>query len=66
MEEEYIIELSGITMSMSISFFQKISIIKHDTIGDTHFIRIDGKYATTFSIHNNTWIRVQQDLRDKK
>ena len=44
--------------------------MRHDIIGSVHFIGINGFtiYGSTytFSIHNNIWLQVQSDLRDKK
>jgi len=38
-------------------------IVRHDYIGDTHFINYGG---ITISVHNNIWEKVQIDLRDSK
>jgi hypothetical protein len=66
----YIIDLCGELTEVELSFFSKIKIVRHDTIGSVHFIGIRGFtiYGTTytFSIHDNIWQQVQSDLRDKK
>ena len=66
----YIIDLCGDLTEVELSFFSKIKIVRHDTIGSVHFIGIRGFtiYGTTytFSIADNIWQQVQSDLRDKK
>ena len=66
----YIIDLCGELTEVELSFFTKIKIMRHDIIGSVHFIGINGFtiYGSTytFSIHNNIWLQVQSDLRDKK
>ena len=60
----------GELTEVELSFFTKIKIMRHDIIGSVHFIGINGFtiYGSTytFSIHNNIWLQVQSDLRDKK
>ena len=63
---KYVIDLCGSLTEVSLSFFEKKEINKHDIIGDIHFIQWKGILELVFSIHNNTWVKVQQDLRDKK
>lgn len=58
----YIVDLCGNLTEVPLSFF-KFKIVKHDQIGDTHFINYG---ELTFSIHNNIWQQVQLDLRDEK
>jgi len=66
----YIIDLCGELTEVELSFFTKIKIVRHDTIGSVHFIGIRGfgiyGSAYTFSISDNIWQQVQTDLRDKK
>jgi hypothetical protein len=66
----YIIDLCGELTEVELSFFSKIKIVRHDTIGSVHFIGIRGFtiYGTTytFSIADAIWQQVQTDLRDKK
>jgi hypothetical protein len=66
----YIIDLCGELTEVELSFFTKIKIVRHDKIGGVHFIGIRGFtiYGSTytFSIHDNVWQQVQQDLRDNK
>lgn len=59
----YIIDLCGELTEVELSFFSRIKIVRHDTIGDVHFIRLND---ITFSIHNNVWYKVQIDLRNNK
>lgn len=58
----YIVDLCGTRTQVPLSFF-KFKQVRHDLIGDTHFINYG---ELTFSIHDNTWKRVQIDLRDSK
>jgi hypothetical protein len=66
----YIIDLCGELTEVELSFFSRIKFVRHDTIGDTHFIGIRGftLYGSTytFSIHNDVWYKVQSDLRNNK
>jgi hypothetical protein len=69
----YIIDLCGELKEVELSFFSKIKVMRHDTIGSVHFIVGVGIrgftiYGTTytFSIADNIWQQVQSDLRDKK
>ena len=66
----YIIDLCGELTEVELSFFTKIKIVRHDTIGSVHFIGIRGftiyGSAYTFSITDAIWQQVQSDLRDKK
>ncbi len=66
----YIIDLCGELTDVELSFFIRIKIVRHDTIGSVHFIGIRGftLYGSTytFSIHDNVWQQVQSDLRDNK
>lgn len=66
----YIIDLCGELTEVELSFFSKIKIMRHDKIGSVHFIAVDNItiYGTTytFSIADNIWQQVQQDLRDDK
>lgn len=66
----YIIDLCGELTEVELSFFTKIKIMRHDTIGSVHFIGIRGfniyGSAYTFSIADTIWQQVQSDLRDKK
>ncbi len=66
----YIIDLCGELTEVELSFFTKIKIVRHDKIGSVHFMGINGFtiYGSTytFSIHDNVWQQVQQDLRDDK
>jgi hypothetical protein len=66
----YIIDLCGELTDVELSFFIRIKIVRHDTIGSVHFIGIRGftLYGSTytFSIDDNVWWQVQQDLRDGK
>jgi hypothetical protein len=66
----YIIDLCGDLTEVELSFFSKIKIMRHDTIGSVHFIGIRGFtiYGSTytFSIDDTIWQQVQQDLRDGK
>ncbi len=59
---KYVINLCGTDMEVPLSFFD-FKIIRHDHIGDTHFINYG---ELTFSIHDNFWQQVQINLRDKK
>jgi predicted SprT family Zn-dependent metalloprotease len=62
----YVIDFGGTTMEVPLTFFKNnlnYKIIKHDLIGYTHFINYGG---ITISVHDNTWKRVQIDLRDSK
>ena len=59
---KYVIDLCGTMMEVPLSFF-KFKIVRHDYIGDTHFINYG---ELTFSIHDNFWQQVQIDLRDSK
>lgn len=66
----YIIDLCGELTEVELSFFTKIKIVQHDTIGSVHFIGIRGfgiyGSAYTFSIADVIWQQVQIDLRDKR
>ena len=66
----YIIDLCGELTDVELSFFIRIKIVRHDTIGSVHFIGIRGftLYGSTytFSIDDNVWWQFQQDLRDGK
>lgn len=66
----YVIDLCGELTKVELSFFTKIKIVRHDTIGSVHFIGIRGfgiyGSAYTFSIHDNIWQQVHSDLRDRK
>ena len=62
----YVIDFGGTIMEVPLTFFKNslnYKIVKHDLIGDTHFINYGG---ITFSIHDNIWQKVQIDLRDSK
>ena len=59
---KYVINLCGTDMEVPLSFFD-FKIIRHDHIGDIHFINYG---ELTFSIHDNFWQQVQINLRDKK
>ena len=62
----YVIDFGGTVMEVPLTFFKNnlnYKIVRHDHIGDTHFINYG---ELTFSIHDNTWKRVQIDLRDSK
>ena len=59
---KYIVDLCGTVMEVPLSFFD-FKIVRHDKIGDTHFVNYG---ELTFSIHDNFWQQVQIDLRDKK
>ena len=59
---KYVVNLGGIMTEVPLSFFD-FKIVRHDHIGDTHFVNYG---ELTFSIHDNFWQQVQIDLRDKK
>jgi hypothetical protein len=58
----YVIDFGGILTEVPLSFF-KFKEVRHDLIGDVHFINYG---ELTFSIHDNIWLQVQEDLRDIK
>lgn len=66
----YIIDLCGELTEVELSFFTKIKIVRHDTIGSVHFIGIRGftiyGSSYTFNIADTIWQQVQIDLRNKK
>jgi hypothetical protein len=62
----YVIDFGGTIMEVPLTFFKNnlnYKIVKHDLIGDTHFINYGG---ITISVHDNIWKKVQIDLRDSK
>ena len=62
----YVIDFGGTIMEVPLTFFKNnlnYKIVRHDIIGDTHFINYSG---ITISVHNNIWKKVQIDLRDTK
>lgn len=59
---KYVVNLGGIMTEVPLSFFD-FKIVRHDHIGDTHFVNYG---ELTFSIHDNFWQQVQIDLRDSK
>lgn len=70
MKMGYVIDLCGELTQVELSFFTRIKIVRHDTIGSVHFIGIRGfgiyGSAYTFSIADAIWQQVQIDLRNKK
>jgi hypothetical protein len=64
---KYIIGHGSEMTDMPLSFFEGLSILKEDLIGDTYFIRFEnGDSEMTISIHQKEYGRVKIDLRDKK
>jgi len=64
---KYIIGFGSEMTDMPLSFFERLSIIREELVGDTYFIKFEnGDSDMTFSIHQNEYKRVKIDLRDKK
>lgn len=64
---KYIIGFGAEMTDMPLSFFERLSIIREELVGDTYFIKFEnGDSDMTFSIHQNEYKRVKIDLRDKK
>lgn len=55
----YVIDLCGELTEVELSFFTKIKIVRHDTIGSVHFIGIRGftiyGSSYTFNIADTIW-----------
>jgi len=63
----YIIGIGSEMIDMSLSFFEKMNILREELISDTYFIRLEnGDSDITFSIHKKEYDRVKIDLRDYK
>ena len=64
---KYIIGFGSEMTDMPLSFFERLSIIREELVGNTYFIKFEnGDSDMTFSIHQNEYKRVKIDLRDKK
>jgi len=65
--DKYRIGVFGEIVEVYINFFENMSVIRKELVGDTWFFTIlNGSENLTFSIHNNYWIKVQIALRDKR
>ena len=64
---KYIIGFGSEMTDMPLSFFERLSIIREELVGNTYFIKFEnGDSDMNFSIHQNEYKRVKIDLRDKK
>lgn len=64
---KYIVGFGSEMTDMPLSFFEGLSILREELIGDTYFIKFEnGDSDMTFCIHQNEYKRVKIDLRDKK
>ena len=64
---KYIVGFGSEMTDMPLSFFERLSILREELVGDTYFIKFkNGDSDMTFSIHQNEYKRVKIDLRDKK
>ena len=64
---KYIIGFGSEMTDMPLSFFERLSIIREELVGNTYFIKFEnGDSDMTYSIHQNEYKRVKIDLRDKK
>lgn len=64
---KYIVGFGSEMTDMPLSFFERLSILREELVGDTYFIKFkNGDSDMTFCIHQNEYRRVRIDLRDKK
>jgi hypothetical protein len=64
---KYIVGFGSEMTDMPLSFFEGLSILREELVGDTYFIKFEnGDSDMTFSIHQNEYKRVKIDLRDEK
>ena len=64
---KYIVGFGSEMTDMPLSFFEGLSILREELVGDTYFIRFEnGDSDMTVCIHQKEYKRVKIDLRDKK
>lgn len=64
---KYIVGFGSEMTDMPLSFFEGLSILREELVGDTYFIRFEnGDSDMTVCIHQKEYGRVKIDLRDKK
>ena len=64
---KYIVGFGSEMTDMPLSFFEGLSILREELVGDTYFIKFEnGDSDMTFCIHQIEYKRVKIDLRDKK
>ena len=64
---KYIVGFGSEMTDMPLSFFEGLSILREELVGDTYFIRFEnGDSDMTVCIHQKEYERVKIDLRDKK